>query len=965
MKNIIFAVILFLSLSARIFSQNQIDALKREAKSDMLLGRFGEAIDLLNRYISARPQEADGYNQRGLCYVKRGLYEFAVYDFRSARKLEPNNQDINSNLKETTDAWNKILYNNIEGYKREIAVNPKKPINYLEIGKCYKNLGEWLIAEEWYDKYLAMEEASPDEIIRYTEILAKNNHIQKGEPVLKRFANNYPTDQRLWSRYGYFELWLGKNRNAILAFENALALKPYFKEAMNGLDQARGKSYTYTVNDTSYRYGRSIRGTKQKEYAIDKYFRTLKKNPNNNELRFKLIDELIKHNRLVEAHEQLILMQPVDSIAESDRFKNKLDRVNVLLDSTYNYNIKTYSVVFNKNNHHRDAAIKLSDSYAHLYDYDNAIEVLEKYLATVKENEDLDLRFQLAKYSGWSYHWDKAFNQMAILMKYDPQNKQYKLFDAQLVGWNIMDAKPDEVARAKGFILDILKDDPNNLSAILTMCYLTSGKGDIAEALKYLKLAKAINPDSKEVEAVENSINTRIIVEKEKEILVMRGEAGRLSDSGNDIAAADKYDEIMAKVSNPDKNILLEYAAFNTRAKRYDAAIKTYDKILQIGPDFDVSSLRALDYLAAGDTAKAFDELKLLKSQQPYDFSVNYHLGNIYERLKLNDEAINLYQTIIDSNISKQSNLDSAQISVFQSRLGYLKSGNQYGSSLFGYISLAPFASFYTDNQHFTFSNYGGRIETGIMPHISIGASLIRYNLKYFSNTDNLTSFLGHIIVSVPDFTATVGVGDTKARLNSNKNVLQLTAKYEKKNNYSIDLLYEKNDARVLLYSPFLLNTDIYAELLRLSGNYISPNKFMLSGHFSYIYVPDDHNAGKDLQLRAGKLIEDYFQLGYEYYYVNYTRNSNLYYSPGNFQSHSIFADWKIIRAREVSLNVGGKIGYVPSDDFILRELYGEVIYRPVNILTISTRISNSSSVRFESKYSFWAGYITAYIGIY
>jgi tetratricopeptide (TPR) repeat protein len=760
-------------------------------------------------------------------------------------------------------------------------------------------------------------------------------------------------------------LWLGKNKNAILAFENALALKPYFKEAMNGLDQARGKGYTYTVNDTSYRYGKSFRGKKQQEYAIDKYFRLLKKNPNDNELRYILIDELLKHNRLVEAHEQLLLMQPNEAVAETDRFKNKLDSVNVLLDSTYNYNIKTYSALFDKNNHDRNAAIKLSDSYAHLYDYDNAIDVLEKYLATIKENEDLDLRFMLAKYSGWSYHWDKAFNQMTILMKYDSQNKHYKLFSAQLVGWNIMDAKPDEVARAKGFILDILKDDPNNLSAILTMCYLTSGKGDIAGALKYLKLAKTISPNSKEVGAVENSINTRILVEKEKEILVMRGEAGRLSDSGNYIAAADKYDEIISKVANPEKGILLEYAAFNTRAKRYDTAIKAYDKILQLGPDFDVSSLRALNYLSSGDTAKAFEELKLLKTQQPYDFSVNYHLGDIYEKMKRNDEAINLYQSIIDSSNSKRSNLDSAQISVFQSRLGYLRTGNQYGSSLFGYISLAPFAAFYTDNQNFTFSDYGGRIETGIVPHISLGASLIRYNLKYFSNLDNLTSFLGHIIVTVPDFTASFGIGNTKAKLNTQKSVLQLTGKYEKKNNYSIDLLYEKNDARVLLYSPFLLNTNIYAELLRLSGNYISSNKFLLSGHFIYIYVKDDHDAGQDLQLRAGKLIEDYFQIGYEYYYVNYTRTSNLYYSPGNFQSHSVWADWKVIRDQEVSLNIGGKVGYVPSNDFILRELYGEIIYHPVNILTISARISNSSSVRFETGYNFWAGYITAYIGIY
>ena len=404
-NNFIASVILLSFLiTSHIFTQVRNDVIKNEAKKQMLVGRFGDAIDLLNRYVSACPQEADGYNLRGLCYEKRGQYEMAVYDFRSARKIQPDNSEIIRNLTETTAAWDKLLYNKIEGHKREIALNPKKPINYLEIGKSYKNLGDWPIAEEWYDKYLSMDEASPDEIIRYTETLAKNNHIQKGEPILKRYTDKYPTDQRLWSRYGYFELWLGKKKNAIDAFEKALALKPYFKEALNGLDLAKGNGYIYTVNDTSYRYGHTLRGTKTHEYTIDKYFRMLKKNPADNDLRFKLIDELLKHKRFEEAREQLLIMQPDEKISNTERFKNKLEYVSDLRDSIFKENIKTYTTEFEKNNKNRNVAAKLSDSYAHLYDFDSAIDILEKYLAIVKENEDLDLRFMLAKYSGWSYN---------------------------------------------------------------------------------------------------------------------------------------------------------------------------------------------------------------------------------------------------------------------------------------------------------------------------------------------------------------------------------------------------------------------------------------------------------------------------------------------------------------------------------------------------------------------------------
>ena len=96
LKNIIALVILlaFLCIPA-IFCQSQNDALKNEANRQMLVGRYGEAIDLLNRYISACPQKADGYNLRGVCYLKREQYEMAVYDFRLARKLQPDNSEIN------------------------------------------------------------------------------------------------------------------------------------------------------------------------------------------------------------------------------------------------------------------------------------------------------------------------------------------------------------------------------------------------------------------------------------------------------------------------------------------------------------------------------------------------------------------------------------------------------------------------------------------------------------------------------------------------------------------------------------------------------------------------------------------------------------------------------------------------------------------------------------------------------
>ena len=47
---------------------------------------------------------------------------------------------------------------------------------------------------------------------------------------------------------------------------------------------------------------------------------------------------------------------------------------------------------------------------------------------------------------------------------------------------------------------------------------------------------------------------------------------------------------------------------------------------------------------------KALDELRALKNQNTYDYNINYYLGDTYEKMKKNDDARNLYESLIDAN---------------------------------------------------------------------------------------------------------------------------------------------------------------------------------------------------------------------------------------------------------------------------------------------------------------------------
>ncbi|MCH6575788.1 MAG: hypothetical protein IH795_11415, partial [Bacteroidetes bacterium] len=70
----IFTCILFLTILIPVFAQPSSEVLRLEAIENITKGQYGEAIELLNRYISARPQKSEGFNLRGTCFEKRGEY---------------------------------------------------------------------------------------------------------------------------------------------------------------------------------------------------------------------------------------------------------------------------------------------------------------------------------------------------------------------------------------------------------------------------------------------------------------------------------------------------------------------------------------------------------------------------------------------------------------------------------------------------------------------------------------------------------------------------------------------------------------------------------------------------------------------------------------------------------------------------------------------------------------------------
>lgn len=958
MKSFLLITFYLISLSSFAFTQIDNETLKNDAIKQMNVGRYGEAIDLLNKYITANPRKAEGYNLRGVCYEKRNQFELAVYDFKNALKLAPNSKEYSENLNRITQVWYEQLYQKIEGHRREIAINPNKASNYLEIGKCYKNLGQWSLAEEWYDKYLEREEASADEIIRYSEILAKNNHIEKGEKILKTFTEKYPNDHRLWSRYGYFTLWLGKNKLAIEAFQKALEIRPYFLEAQDGLTQAMGKGYTYSVNDTSYRNRPDAKVTPQ-EYPIDRLYKVIKKKPDDDKSRFQLIKELKKAQRYEEAFEQLEVLS--EKYSGTPDYDNLFSEITTIRDSVYQQNIRIIKERFDKNPSNENDLIKLTEYYNKMSMFDESMNEFSKFYSSNPDNKNNELRFRFAQTAAWNKSFNEAIEQSDILLQNEPDNLKYKLLSAQLSAWTELNLE-----QGRKNISDVLAKQPKNLAAIISAGIIEVHFKDFDKASEFLEQAKAINPNANDV----NTLDLRITFEKlrfEEDQLFKILEQGRdLAEIGDCENALPFYSDFMSKTS-PNRLIQKEYGDVLSCAKRYDEAIQVYSTLIDEDYDFNIDLERAKAYLWSGDSLKAISEFERLKEQEPNDFLLNLFLGDAYQATGQYKKARKTFDSLL-----LFPDIDSTQKSLVEQRLNWLPATGlaSFLVKFPSYILVYPTFYYFEDNTKFIYQNLGAGLELGVLDFLSL-AFYINQGIYRGSTTTSTTNSkytslytAGYLHYSYFTAGATFGTknfntSNLKTRYNS------IFVRAEKDSLFYAHASYTDTDAPEILYSKLLIGQNITAQLYQLSGFYIFKQNYKFLGNYKFITVKDAiSNKGEVYDLRLGYNFTTDIWGGYEYAVTNFLKTSKDYFSPQNFSTHSVWAEFTGFSVENHSIVVGGKIGKIPDVDFIVSEIGITYIGKISERFQISASGRLGNTYREDTSYRSRSFNITATIGL-
>jgi Flp pilus assembly protein TadD len=933
---LIFIQLLILNLnlfSIFLFSQNQnISNFKSEALQLISEGRYGEAIDVLNKYVSANPNSADGFNLRGICYEKRGNYEYAVYDFRTAKKLKPNDNEISSNLNRTTSDWYKLLYNKIEGHKREIAINPNIAKNYLEIGKCYKNLGNWSEAEIWYDIYLEKEAASSDEIIRYTEILARNNNISKGEPILKSYTERFPDDHRLWSRYGYFTLWLGKNKIAIQAFTKSLEIRPYFKEAMDGLDLAKGKGYVYSINDTTSRFNYGM-PPPVKQYEIDRLYRVLKNNPADDESRFKLVDELVIANRFEEAYQQLQVLSA--NFSEQDRFKELWLRVTTLRKSYYADRIRFYEEQLSKDPTNKKALLELAKFYSYNKDYTLAVNLYKSYLLNYPN--DYEARYNLAQILMWQNDLCEAAMAAEGLIKSAPDNKDYLLLAAQINYW-----LDEDLLYAKSLFERVLILDPKNAEAMYGLANLYIRTDNLSDAEKLIGEISLIDSSSQQLVLLQKSFKNA----KTQSELVQSNkllEEARIYSSNKDYDSSIKLFKKYLENEPDNRQVKLELANVYIANSELDKSIKIYDELLKSSSQYEIEKQRAKVYLWSGDSLLALREFRKLNQKYPDDIETKLMLGDSYLQAGQMQNARIIYEDLL---------LKSPESHILKTRLGWLGGSDKFSFDKFPtYIQLIPRASYFTDNADFSYSNIGLGFDFGATNYLAFGFSASGGKLSSANDNLRFNQIKGSAYVRFNEIFSGIGsFGQTYFVNDLQENIVEVSLTAQNKNIFNLTAFLNYSDAVFILYSPFLVNTRLNAYYFGLNGEYKFKNNLVISGKYSYIDVSDE-NSGNQFVARLGKVFESELTAGYEYYFYSFKTETQLYWSPKNFESHSLWADWVLYKDNTFDFTIGGKIGLIPQSDFILSEFYASINYHIVTNLLFQTRFTTGSSFRSNTGY--------------
>lgn len=800
--------------------------------------------------------------------------------------------------------------------------------------------------------------------------------IQKGETLLSLYVQKFPEDWRLFTRLGYYKLWSGKNDEAKNAFKSALNIKPFNKEAEEGLKLAES-FVSFSVDEMK---------PIQNSYLIENYSGILLNDPNRDDIRFNLIEQLIKSGLYEEAYSHLKYLAP--NYEGNSRFDDLMEITEEGREEYYNKLINSYLEKLDKNENDKETLFKITELYNSLRKYDDTEDLLLSYLASHPQEDEII--YLLAKTFSYDLKYTEAYQQIEKAITINPGEHKYKILAAKLI---VIDKDEEKYKYAHKLLDEVITKNPNDVDALTFTGKLFLLENDFNKANNFATLAARMDPSHPDLAELLWELGQNIpkpVLKKEEQPVKYEPIINPNSPKTNELETArnlalnsqceeaiDYYlDYIEEKSAN--KELLLELAEVYNCAEEYNEAIEIYDFLLEKKDDYEIQKLKAKSYYLKEDYSETINILSNFAVDHSNDIELQILLADAYASDDEYDFARDTY-TAIEAEAPEhfmieqrknwlpelETDIDAAtEISEIdtQSSVDFLT------DHFFSYANLYPEVNYYKGNDGFDFSRIGTSGEIGLIENFSIGGNVHRGSFSNDFGRFNYMSYLGNLIYRPsPYWKITGGYGKMTSQGSIDQPLYQGSVEYwgqTRFTRYKTNAFYKYTDAATVLYSQGLVFSRIATHYLNLEGWYRFRKGLNVYADYKLYLLEETpvfkENLGNSVDLKIAKEFYDDFMAGYEYYFADFRYKIPTYYTPQKFDSHSLWADWDIHTDAEWDINLMGRLGYIPDEDHVIREISTKAIYKGFQNFLVTAYGFAGETARDTIGYRSFAFFITA-----
>lgn len=928
---------------------------------------LGEAV--AKRYTGIYSTNDDLWMRLGYFHIWQGEHNQAQAACEQSLKLNPNNQEAKDCLGTARDPGTvqTVSQYPIDVLYRELREEPNNDAKRYHLVDLLIEAGRYFEAKQQLDVMAPRHRDAPEWTQRYTlaenrmQTEAQRRPAAATEFIVDRLIREVKTQpNNAAKRFELIEQFV-KYERFYEAYDNLVILEPeygttrewvtLFVQADEGLINQQGQSPIYPVDRHTYR---------------------LRFDPNNQTVRYQLVDALVAADRYAEAYDVLTDL----------RYSNPLDpgyrgRLVAIEETRLNRalaRVEELESMLAVNPADETAWRELIPLYTILNRSDD---VIRAYVRVIElRPEDREIRAEYVDALRVNGYPEKASQQAAWLADRDPNNPVIQRLYV-MTGF----ALDNLDARGEGFLSSLTANrNMKDTELLIEASAYRLRRGDLASAEILLGRAEQMQESrfATQIDAMKHLLARETLRREQEEQFAILNEARRLVAGRRfeeAIASYDKYFEVRGKRTRDE---LMELAGVYAAKKDYAESVSIYQSLLSELYEYDVAKEMARVQTYRQDWSGALGTLERLQQQNPRDYEVRFMQAEAMRNLGLYAQARAIYEEALV--IAEDSDyIEERTVGIDGDiRAKLVESGEWTGMDFAGII--VPTADATRSRGGGTrYDRWAQGMQTqvtlpihsvltaGINSHFISGSRRLvpgseivrgRVNQIFGGMYIDLTPPVSSIRASYTNrISGEVGVYDYEGQ----RTVLYGDVRYwrQELDKYYGSIGLRTGEGSVDLWSAGGGQFNLRLTQLDLRGSSMTlmPDSVLrVNGSIALNVVRDnfgntasnnDTNFGTQIQLEAGYRIVPFTFLGVTYYQTAYRSTVDTYFSPRNYQSYDFFLEYEKDVADTSHIRVRGAIGIIArSSGFVGRRFEADYVKRIANKLSVSLRTTMGASTR-------------------